>query len=132
VLIVEDEHAMRALLVIMLEKEGYRVFEAADANEARNIWRRENPAIRVLLSDVWLPEITGPELAREFRSLRPGLSVLYISGMSPPPTGRINALIGNSPLLTKPFTTRSLIDALRRVSDTNHESLSNGARDGTR
>jgi DNA-binding NtrC family response regulator len=114
VLVVDDEHAMRALLAVMLEQEGFNVFEAANGNEARRVWTKE-PAIDLMVADIWLPDTSGADLASELRAIRPHAKVLFISGMNPPPSHRISRLIGESELLTKPFTSRSLCEAVKRA-----------------
>lgn len=57
VLVIEDEHQSRSLL---LEHEEMRVLEAASLNEAAAIWRREGNSVDLIIADIWLPGISGP------------------------------------------------------------------------
>jgi PAS domain S-box-containing protein len=80
ILLVEDEDEVRILVKQMLRTSGYTVLEAADQNHAREICRNLNQTIDVMLTDVVMPRISGPQLAAEVRSIRPELKVIYMSG----------------------------------------------------
>jgi two-component system, cell cycle sensor histidine kinase and response regulator CckA len=80
ILLVEDEDEVRILVKQMLRAAGYTVLEAADQDHAREICRNLNQTIDVMLTDVVMPRISGPQLAAEVRSIRPELKVIYMSG----------------------------------------------------
>ena len=76
---VEDEEALRELARRLLERQGYHVFVAADARDAFRLVEA-HPSIDLLLTDIVMPGISGPELTRQLVERRPDLKVLYMSG----------------------------------------------------
>src|SRR5207247_6171286 len=108
VLLVEDEDVVRRLGRIALAKRGYRVLEAANGAEALLLCEREQRPIEMLITDVVMPGMTGPELARELASRRPQMKVLYVSGYPQRAMAQQRALPPGSAFLDKPFT----LDAL--------------------
>ena len=114
VLLVEDEEIVRRLARRMLTGLGYRVTEAASGTEALALVRA---GVRpdLLLSDVIMPGMSGPELVHELEALMPALPVLFVSGYpGDVVTGR-GALPPGVPLLDKPFTREGLAAALREA-----------------
>lgn len=110
ILVVEDEELLRHIVVDMLGELGYRVLGAADGKEALSLAEKYDGKIDVLVTDVVLPEVSGPELAQSLRSSRPNLRVIYVSG------GDLDeALATNALLLYKPFTIKMLSAKLREV-----------------
>jgi DNA-binding response OmpR family regulator len=107
VLLVEDDHNLRAVAADVLSDAGFRVHSAPDAETAREIWTQYGP-LALLLTDVVLPGKTGPELARELQELQPALPVVFMSG-----TTRNIALPAGAFLLQKPFSTADLLEAAR-------------------
>ncbi|MEI7836384.1 MAG: response regulator, partial [Planctomycetota bacterium] len=77
---MEDEPAVRAMVVALLREVGYRVLEAADAEEALLLVEQCEGDIDVLVTDVVMPGISGAALAEQLKARYPGLGVLYISG----------------------------------------------------
>jgi two-component system, cell cycle sensor histidine kinase and response regulator CckA len=65
VLVVEDEESLRKLATSVLKRAGYRVLEASDPEEAAQLWRSEFSSIDLLFTDILMPCLSGPELARE-------------------------------------------------------------------
>jgi PAS domain S-box-containing protein len=116
VLVVEDQDPVRALLRTALERLGYEVLEARSGEEALERARGRDGAIDLLLADVVMPGLSGPEVARRLQGTRPGLRVLYLSGYAPtegePVTGTPLA-----PLLQKPFALDALARKVREVID---------------
>ncbi len=112
-LVVEDDPALRALVVQLLHRLGYRTVAAGDAASALRLLAAE-PEVALLLADMVLPGgKNGAELSREAKVLKPGLPVLFMSGYTE------NAVIHNGRLdpgvrlLEKPFTTNKLAEAVR-------------------
>ena len=87
VLMIEDDHGVRAILTLYLEKSGFRVFEAASRDEARSIWHEQIGMIDVVVSDIVLPDGNGVDLVQEFRLERPDLKIVIMSGGVPAPLG---------------------------------------------
>jgi DNA-binding response OmpR family regulator len=82
ILLVEDEQQIRDLLRMTFEQAGYPLLIATDGPQALQIARTFAGRIDLLVSNVQMPGMTGPDLARELRRSRPGLRILLISGYS--------------------------------------------------
>jgi PAS domain S-box-containing protein len=116
ILIVEDEASVRRLAVLGLRSLGYTVLEAANAAEALRIAATEH-GIALVVSDVIMPGIRGPELATRLRSLRPKARVLLTSGHTDAPQGFRDADGNPIPFVSKPFTPDRLAHKVRAVLD---------------
>ena len=117
VLLVEDELDVRTLAREMLESLGYAVLEAATPADALEIFERHQERIDVLLTDVVMPQMSGPRLARQLVAARPGLPVLYISGYTDTPTLDAGTPEPGTPFLHKPFGFEALARTIRDVLD---------------
>src|SRR6202035_1636880 len=117
VLVVEDEPNLRYLARQYLEKQGYRVLEAADGAAAMQIVVAHEGTIHLLLTDVIMPGMNGRELAQRILELRPLTKVLYMSGYTENVIGRNGTLDAGIRLLQKPFTLRDLKTIVREVLD---------------
>jgi hypothetical protein len=115
VLLVEDEDAVREVVLRILTRSGYRVREVGSPLEALRIFTAGTDQFDVLLTDVVMPGMSGTQLASRLRELRPALPVLFMSGytMGPAPGGQ--ELPGDGSLLHKPFDRPALLTALHRV-----------------
>ena len=113
VLVVEDNHAVRKLVVQILSRNGYRVIEAASPGEALLIGEQENGGIDLLLTDVVMPRLSGPELARRLRETRPELKILFITGYS----DEALSLDANTAVVHKPFSPTTLLERVRGILD---------------
>jgi PAS domain S-box-containing protein len=113
VLVVEDEAAVRKGVVRLLSDGGYGTLQAAGPSSALDVARMWSGPIDLLLTDVVMPEMSGDELARELRKVRPHLLVVYMTGYS----GEIDTatLRVDGPVVQKPFTRASLLSALERA-----------------
>lgn len=114
ILLVEDDHGVRAILTIFLERVGFRVLEAASCAEARQIWQNEHDTLDVVVSDIVLPDGIGSDLMREFHDEDPHVKTVAISGGVPAPVS-IDMDERNGAFLAKPFTPRALLDAINRA-----------------
>ncbi|MHB1905291.1 MAG: ATP-binding protein [Acidimicrobiales bacterium] len=112
ILVAEDDDGLRRLMVQVLSRNGYQVLEGASGEEARALAGRYEGPIDLLVSDVVLGGVTGPELAAELQRTRPSLLVLLTSG-----TADASALTGldarTSMFLAKPFRPSALIDGIQ-------------------
>jgi two-component system, cell cycle sensor histidine kinase and response regulator CckA len=118
ILLVEDEAAVRSVLQRILTNRGYHVLTATGADEALALvrgarGRRER--IDLLLTDVTMPRIKGPELAQALLAEQPGMRVIYMSGYS---SGPLPAGDGAPLCLQKPFSAKALARAVRAALDT--------------
>ena len=117
ILFVEDDAAIRRSIQRILEQEGYVVVSASTPMEALDIAANHGSPIHVLLTDIGLLGVTGPQLARLLLAERPGLRVLYISGQADAesmPPGRVGA---GTAFLQKPFSMEALLRELRALLD---------------
>jgi CheY-like chemotaxis protein len=117
VLLVEDESALRELTRSILEQAGYRVLEAAGAEQALHIVRDNPRNIDLLLTDVVMPGLGGKELAKRMNEARPGLKVLYMSGYADDVVAHSGILTEGTVLIQKPFTRRTLLTKVRQSLD---------------
>ncbi len=110
ILLVDDDESVRKVLLRQLDGKGFMVLEADSGQQAIAILKQQDHSINLLITDVMMPNMTGPELARQWMEEVPGTLVLFVSGYSE------SALIGNELLesgradfLTKPFSTSALL-----------------------
>ncbi len=116
-LLVEDEKAILSLCQASLRRFGYQVLAARDPEEALQLERQHEASLHLLISDLVLPGMNGRDLARTFRSKRPRLKVLYISGYSPDAIAQQGLSAEAAPLLQKPFSVKILAEKVREVLD---------------
>ena len=114
ILLVEDEPAVRDFCKRALEADGYRV-HAAGPHEALALAERIGRALDILVTDVVMPEFDGPTIAAALRSRRRNLKVLFMSGYPRDREDELTGAAAEGAVLSKPFTSRELCDAVRRV-----------------
>jgi two-component system, cell cycle sensor histidine kinase and response regulator CckA len=117
ILVVEDDEAIRKALRRILKTAGYTVLAAATPMDAIELASNRQVPIHVLLTDVGLLGLTGPQLAKLLVGDRPGLRMLYISGHSEAhavPAGRVGP---GTAFLQKPFTVEALLREVRELLD---------------
>jgi two-component system, cell cycle sensor histidine kinase and response regulator CckA len=117
VLLVEDDAAVRDFARRSLEAAGHRVLAASDANQALRASERWAETIDVLVTDLVMPGIHGPELAEKIRAQRPGIGVVFTSGYAEDAVGRGSELAGAGEFLPKPFTVQALSRVVDRAAD---------------
>jgi two-component system cell cycle sensor histidine kinase/response regulator CckA len=118
VLLVEDEPVVLRLARDLLAENGYRVLAASSGSDALSIARKETETIHMLITDVVMPEMSGPELADRIRKLRPGMRVLYMSGYTDDEMLCRKGLPENSAFLQKPFTPHQFLQKARATLGT--------------
>jgi two-component system cell cycle sensor histidine kinase/response regulator CckA len=116
ILLVEDEEAVRNLTVEILKLGGYKVLAAPDGQEALELFRREGEAVDLVVTDVVMPGLSGPEMAGELRRERPGLKVLFISGYTDRELWAGQEEEGMA-FLSKPFRPAELNAVIRELLD---------------
>jgi PAS domain S-box-containing protein len=114
VLIVEDEAGVRSLLVMALRRRGFLVYEADGAEQAKEVIELHGPP-DVLVTDVVMRTISGPELVKELQVTYPKLPVLYMSGYARDKLDEALSSSSDVSFLQKPFTTDTLITAVREI-----------------
>ena len=115
VLVVEDQDAVRQLVVTILQNYGYRVLQASNGPDAMALAERSSAVIHLLLTDVIMPLMDGRVLAEKLRAIRPGIKVLYVSGYSEEKIGLGRALEADWAFLSKPFTPEVLATRVREI-----------------
>jgi signal transduction histidine kinase/CheY-like chemotaxis protein len=113
VLVVDDEEAVRRVAARTLRREGYRVFEAGDADEALMLVSRDPSVADLLVTDVVMPGLSGVELASCIVAARPDVRVLFSSGAHGMRAGDSARLPRGAAFLPKPFTPKALADRVR-------------------
>jgi two-component system, cell cycle sensor histidine kinase and response regulator CckA len=103
----------------MLQRHGYRALTAASASEAQKVFS-EHPGIDVLLSDVVMPGVSGPEMMAELRQQHPKLKVIYMSGYTDDAITAHGVAHADIAFLSKPFTVETLTRAI-------HAALQSGS-----
>jgi len=115
VLVAEDEEAVRQFAVAALQRHGYLVLSASSGEEALKIAAAHDGTIHLLLTDVVMPGMKGPELATRLRAMRPGLRVVLMSGYAADVV--TDGDLKGATLVAKPFSPASLAQAVRTVLD---------------
>ncbi len=114
VLIVEDAEEIRKMVCVMLTQSGYTVLEAADGTEALRLLETRDGAIDLVITDMLMPEMNGPELARRLAQSHPQVPVVFMSGFTEDPI--VRRVEHQSPLfLGKPFTATALVEKVRQA-----------------
>ena len=117
VLLVEDDESIRLLARLALETRGYAVLAAANGDQALETARHHLGDIHVLLTDIEVPGMRGPDLAARIASLRPAIKVLFMSGAVDGATARRERLPAGAALLGKPFSVEALARMVRELLD---------------
>ncbi len=117
ILLAEDEEQVRAVARDILQRAGYTVLEARTPEEAIAIAESPDTPIDLLLSDVVMPQMSGPELAKQVKARRPQLKVLCMSGYAEDATVRHGVIDAGLPFLQKPITVEGLTKKVRAVLD---------------
>jgi hypothetical protein len=113
ILLVEDEKMVRELTNRLLTRSGYKVLVAASGAEALELLDGHHGPLHLLLTDVVMPELSGPQVADQIRLRHPEVRVLYMSGYSPSVVMRPGLLSETTKLLEKPFNPQDLTKAVR-------------------
>jgi signal transduction histidine kinase len=118
-LLVEDNDAIREISAQALRRRGYTVFEARNGEEAMDWASKSTVQAAMLITDVVMPGMSGPNLAARLMQQTPTLRVLYMSGYTDDATEVHGAFWGGVPLLQKPFTPSQLAESVRMALDHN-------------
>jgi len=117
VLLVEDEPMVLELGRLMLEDLGYTVWPAASPGEAIRLAQTRGGEIDLVVTDVVMPEMHGPELARRLLAAHPHLRCMFVSGYFPDSAAMRSAQAQAIDFLQKPFSSADLADRVRRALD---------------
>jgi signal transduction histidine kinase/CheY-like chemotaxis protein len=115
ILIVEDQDSLRDTLSALLEQCGYQVMASGDPLRALELVEQHADRIDLLLTDVVMPKLSGPELARRALLRVPKLAVLFMSGYAPDEALRESVAGGEADFLQKPFLPEQLTRKIREI-----------------
>jgi two-component system cell cycle sensor histidine kinase/response regulator CckA len=127
VLFAEDSDSLREMAREYLECLGYTLLEASSGKEALQRAKEFTGPIHLLLSDVVMPEMSGPELASQMESLRPGIKVIFTSGYTDDAIARQGALDPAVAFIQKPYRPKALARKIREVLDEPFAKISSRA-----
>ncbi len=117
ILLVEDEPSVRSLVSGVLRTVGYHVLVARNGEDARIVSEQHKGDIHLLVTDVVMPEVSGPQLAEQMTLFYKNLKVLYISGYTDDAIVHHGVLDSTAAFLQKPFTPEALARKVREVLD---------------
>ena len=117
ILLVEDEDDVRELICDVLLTKGYTVFASEDGKHALEICRTQTGQIDLMVTDVIMPGMSGPELAAAVHLQRPHLRVLFMSGYTGDSVAEQKLMERGAPFIQKPFKTMEFIQKVRSVLD---------------
>ena len=123
ILVVEDENLVRKLMRTILESRGYFVLDAPGGEEAFHVCRRHKGPIHLLITDVVMPKMKGPEVADRLRSMYPEMKVLYVSGYTADMIDQHGVLESGTHFIQKPFAPVDLLNRVRELLDS-HPAVS--------
>ncbi len=118
ILLVEDNPGVRLVMRKFLQKHGYTLLEANRAEAVLQQYRQYEGQIDLLITDVIMPGMSGPELAALLIQLQPGLKVIYTSGYTDNQLDQYKIAVQNAAFLEKPFSLNALLRMVRQVLDT--------------
>ncbi len=123
VLLVEDEQGVREVVSSILQLHGYKVLEGEDSKSAMSLFNKHKSDIDILITDVMLPGgSNGVQIARALREIRPELGVLFMSGYVQEVITRSDSMPENTDFISKPFTTKTLMQKVRKALHANEIS----------
>jgi two-component system, cell cycle sensor histidine kinase and response regulator CckA len=122
ILVVEDDEGVRELVIEILTVYGYKVLIAGHGNEALAVCGSHKGPIELLMTDMVMPEMNGPELAERIRAIRPEIKVLFTSGYTEHAVVNNGMLSPEMNFLHKPFTPQAVARKVREVLDFRQEN----------
>jgi CheY-like chemotaxis protein len=123
ILVVEDTQATAQITRILLESWGYRVLEAHSPAAALDMFDEKAKQIQLVLTDVMMPQMSGPQLADELRRRKPDVRIVYMSGYPDQELNRLDELF-----LAKPFNPAGLSQMVRKALDSGIDKVGHCAK----
>jgi PAS domain S-box-containing protein len=117
ILLVEDEESLLSVMTAVLRSRGYTVWQANSAGAAIALAERPDLKLDLLVSDVILPDLNGPQLAERLRKSHPAMKILFVSGYTSDHISHPGVLQGETLLLEKPFAISSMLAKIREALD---------------
>ena len=116
-LVVEDSDTVRNLARQILEFHGYTVIDSPNGEDALVKFRQEGASVDLVITDVVMPKMSGPDLVQKLAALRPSVKVLYMSGYPADAVDSNRLVAAGFSFLPKPFTPEILAQKVRKVLD---------------
>jgi len=113
ILLVDDESAVLKVMQRALEKSGYGVLAATDGEQGLEIYKKRRDDIRVVITDLAMPGMDGPDLIAALHSINPKLKIICTSGMSLPKGAHTTKNLGVTATLSKPCNSRAILEAIK-------------------
>lgn len=117
ILLAEDHEGLREAAVTVLEQRGYTVLAASNGQEAVETFKQDPEGIALVVMDVAMPKLTGPDAFRKMAALKPDASVLFTTGYSVELDPIQSAAGGDAVVLQKPYSPEALVRKVREVLD---------------
>ena len=117
ILVAEDEGGIRRLIRKVLQRRGYHVISASDGVDALEVARKYAPSIDLVITDVVMPRLSGPEFVKQLGEVRPEIKVIFMSGYAQEEDLRVISAREGAEVLEKPFAQRTLLSAVRKLLD---------------
>src|SRR5262249_55553855 len=115
ILVVDDDDLVRRSIAKILERNGYRVLAASGSTEALTVAREQGARIALVILDVLMPNITGPELVGRLYDLNLPAKLLFVSVFTPDSIPIEEANVAEDMLLQKPFSQTTLLERVRQL-----------------
>lgn len=115
ILVVDDDPLLRDVYRAVIAKAGYNVLVAINGADGQSLFAANKNTINLVLTDVNMPEVIGPDMVANLRLLKPGLKAIFMSGYAE--NGQVGSklLEEGSILIQKPFSTAKLLETIRQV-----------------
>ena len=114
-LVVDDDHAVRRILLLNLQDQGYKVLEAECGSQALRIAEEQQGRIDLLITDVMMPDMNGPQLSAKLQALYPGLKTMFVTGFSGDLLRDHDLPPDETSLLRKPFRQTQLLEKVNKL-----------------
>ncbi|MBN1569707.1 MAG: response regulator [Acidobacteria bacterium] len=115
ILLIEDDSSLRKLIIVILERVGYHVIESESVEDAIRKAAEYNHPIHLVLTDVVMPEMKGPEVFAKVAASHPEAKVLYMSGYTDDIIARQGVLKKGIQFIQKPFTVEGLLEKVEQA-----------------
>jgi signal transduction histidine kinase/CHASE3 domain sensor protein len=124
ILLVEDDDEVRSVATRILRRNGYRVLEAGNGADALRVCEEADEPVDLIVTDIVMPEMNGPELAERIRDKQPDARILFTSGYTEDAVVRQSFLHPGEAFIEKPFTPASLAKKARELLDPDRSDVS--------
>jgi two-component system cell cycle sensor histidine kinase/response regulator CckA len=122
ILFIEVDEHLRQMTAAMLERAGFNVLQAGDVAEASEVWQQEQGSIDLVLTDIIIPGLSGPEIAPEFFPPRPNLKLIYASREPEEKASQKLRGVKGGRFLKKPYGIKALLDTIHSCFEEHGET----------